>query len=214
MKKTILLISAAIIACTLMGANEKYYQKMGETIGQFSSCRSIEDFQNLANRFSVIANAETKEWLPLYYESHCYIIMSFMDRTGADNKDRYLDQANSSIEKMLELVPQESEVHALQAFYYTGRLVVNPPERAQTTAPQVSASIGRALSLDPDNPRAKYIRLSNEIGTARFFGSDTTPYCKSAQELLDSWDSYRLKSHIHPAWGKDHVEEITNACGM
>ncbi|MEN8226867.1 MAG: hypothetical protein ABFS38_01840 [Bacteroidota bacterium] len=213
MKRAILIISAAIIASTLMGANEKYTQKMGETITQFSTCRSIEDFQNLANKFRIIANVETEEWLPLYYEAQCYITMSFMDRSGAEGKDAYLDQANTSIEKMLELAPDESEVYALQAFYYTGRLVVNPPERAQTTAPMVSVAIGKSLGLNPNNPRAKYIRLSNEIGTARFFGSDTTPYCKSARELLDQWDSYQVKSAIHPAWGKDQVEEIVNDCG-
>ena len=102
MKRAILLISAAIIASTLMGANDKYHQKMGETISQFSSCSSIEDFQNLANKFRVIANVEANEWLPLYYEAHCYILMSFIDRSGTENKDGYLDQANASIEKMLE----------------------------------------------------------------------------------------------------------------
>lgn len=213
MKRAILIISVAIIASTLMGANEKYYQKMGETIGQFSSCSTIEDFQNLANKFRVIANVETGEWLPLYYEAQCYILMSFRDRTGAGNKDMFLDQANTSIEKMLELAPEESEAYTLEAFYHTGRLVVNPPERAQNTSPLIAASIGKALGLEQENPRAQFMKLSNEIGTARFFGSDTAPYCKSATELLEKWDSYTLKSPIHPAWGKNQVEEIVSSCG-
>ena len=212
MKRAIILFCAAFIASTLMGANDKYIKKMSETISQFSTCSSIEDFQDLANKFRVIANVETKEWLPLYYEAHCYIMMSFMDRTGAERKDGYLDQANASVETMLELAPGESEAYALQALYYTGRLLVNPPQRAQTTAPLVSAAVGRALGLDPNNPRAKYISLRNEIGTAQFFGSDTTPYCKSARELLDGWDSYTLESGIHPTWGKNLAEQIVNAC--
>ncbi|MCK5137739.1 MAG: hypothetical protein KAR19_18280 [Bacteroidales bacterium] len=213
MKKAILIICAVSMAGTLLGANEKYYQKMGETLGQFNSCTTIDDFQALANTFRNIANMETEEWLPLYYEAQCYILMSFMDNSGAQAKDSYLDQANASLEKTLEMAPGESEVYALQALYYTGRLVVNPPARSMDTAPLVSAAIGKSLSLDPMNPRAKYIRLSNDIGTASYFGSDTGPYCQSARELLERWDSYPVKSPIHPVWGKKRVVEIVEACG-
>ena len=212
MKKAILVISTVCITLTAMGANEKYEQKMGETLAGFNTSQTIEEFQGLANKFSTIAKKETTEWLPLYYEAQCYILMSFMDNSGTA-KDAWLDQAESSIEKMLELVPQESEAIALKAFYHTGRLVVNPPQRAQTTAPLIDAAIGKALSLDPGNPRAKFMRLSNDMGTARFFGSDTTPYCEDARDLQETWDSYQVKSAIHPSWGKDQVEEIVKACG-
>lgn len=213
MKRAILLLCVVLSATALMGTNDTYYKKMGETIGQFNSCRSIEDFRDLANKFRVIANVETKEWLPLYYEAYCYIIMSFMDGTNAASKDGYLDQANTLINKMLEMAPEESEAYTLQAFYYTGRLVVNPPERAQTTAPMISAALGKALGLEPGNPRAMYMKLSNELGTARYFGSDTESCCIKAQQLLEKWDSYTLKSPIYPRWGKDQVEEIVNSCG-
>ena len=213
MKKAILVIGTICITLPTMGADEKYEQKMGETLAGFNTSQTIEEFQRLANQFRTIAKAETSEWLPFYYEAQCYILMSFMDNSGAIAKDAWLDQAESSIEKMLDLVPQESEAIALKAFYHTGRLVVNPPQRAQTTAPLIDAAIAKALSLDPGNPRAKYMRLSNDMGTARFFGSDLTPYCKDASELLEQWDSYKVKSAIHPSWGRGQVEEIVNGCG-
>jgi len=56
------------------------------------------------------------------------------------------------------------------------------------------------------------IKLSNEIGTAQYFGTDTAPMCKQAQDLLANWDSHELRSPIHPAWGKDQVEEIVRNC--
>lgn len=213
MKKTMLLISVAFMASSLLGANDRYLDQMKATIDQFNTSGTIDDLQSVANKFGVIGNVETKEWLPLYYQAHCYILMSFMDETGPEIKDRYLDQAESVIGKMLVLAPGESEVYAIQALYYTGRLVVNPPERSQTTAPLIGQSIGRSLGLDPQNPRARYIKLTNEIGTARFFGSDTSPFCETARELLESWDVYPVKSEIHPAWGKNQVEGIIQSCG-
>lgn len=210
MKKLTLFIVAFCFALSSSMANEKYIQKMGETLEKLNKSSNIEEMQEVANTFRNIANVEKEEWLPLYYEAQCYILMSFMDRSGA--KDTYLDQAETYIEKMLEQVPEEAEAYVLQAFYHTGRLVVNPPERAMSTGPLVSQSLGKALSLDPGNPRALFIKLSNEIGTAQYFGTDTAPLCKQAQELLANWDSHELRSPIHPAWGKDQVEEIVRNC--
>ncbi len=212
MKKAILLISAVLITGITMAGGAKFQKKMGQTLGEYQNCNTVDDFQNLANQFSIISNVEKEEWLPLYYQAHCYILMSFVDTTGADKKDEYLQAANTSINKMMELAPNEAEAHTLHAFYYTAMLVVNPPERARKFGPLSAQAVGKALSLEPNNPRAQYINLSNEFGTARFFGNDISPFCKQAQEQLTNWDDYKLKSRIHPRWGKQQVEDIANAC--
>jgi len=213
MKKTALFVSAMLIATLLMGVNQKYYQKMGETISEFSSCSSVEEFQTLANKFRVIANVEKEEWLPLYYEAQCYIMISFMENLSADDKDTYLEKASSIIGNMTEIAPNEAEIHVLEAFYLTGSLVVNPPQRAMNTTPLIHAAIDKALAIEPNNPRARFMSISNELGTAAYFGDDTAPMCERAVELLQNWDSYTLKSPIHPNWGKDAIEGIVNSCG-
>ena len=213
MKKTTLFVCAMLIAALAMGADEKYYQKMGETLGEFSSCRSVEDFQSLANKFRVIASVEKEEWLPLYYEAHCYVLISFMVDLTAQEKDAYLDKASALIESMSELAPKEAEVQVMTAFYYTGSLLVNPPQRAMSTTPLIHAAIAKALVMEPNNPRALFLRISNEMGTASYFGEDIAPYCAQATELLSGWDAYELKSPIHPSWGKEEVEGIVRSCG-
>jgi hypothetical protein len=52
------------------------------------------------------------------------------------------------------------------------------------------------------------------MGTASYFGEDTGIYCDQARELLQNWDSYELKSPIHPNWGKEEVEGIVQRCGQ
>jgi hypothetical protein len=212
MKKTTLFVCAMLIATVAMGGDEKYYQKMGETLSGFTTCTGVEDFQNLANKFRVIANVEKGEWLPLYYEAHCYILISFMENLSAQEKDGYLDKASSLIAGMTELAPNEAEVEVMKAFYYTGSLVVNPPERAMGTSPLIHAAISKALALEPNNPRAMFLRISNEMGTSSYFGDDVAPFCTQATELLQNWDSYELKSPIHPNWGKEEIEGIVKSC--
>jgi hypothetical protein len=213
MKRTTLFLSALLFASLVMGGNDPYYEKMREALRLFPECSTPEDYQNLANRFRVIAKKETGEWLPLYYEAHCYILMGFMGQLENGTRDSYLDKASALLDKMLALAPQEAEAYVMKSFYHTGYLVVNPPERAMSATPLIHEAIARALAIEPNNPRALFLRLSNEMGTASYFGEDTSPYCKQASELLLDWDNYKLKSPIHPSWGKEEIRGIVDSCG-
>jgi len=211
--KTILISLAFLFtALTGMTQSNEYFAAMGEALGQYANCKSVSDFQALGNRFGLIAGNEKAEWLPLYYQAHCYIIMSFMEPTDAKKKDEYLDVAEKAIEKMLALAPNESEAYTLQGFCYTARLVVNPMERGQKYSMLSGQSLGKALALDPNNPRAKVLKLQNEMGSAQFFGKDPKEFCPQATELLAGWDSYKLKSPLYPSWGKDQAERIVKGC--
>lgn len=203
-----------LFATVAMANNEMYYQKMGEALGQFRSCESVEDFQDLANLFGVISNVESKEWLPGYYQAQCYILIGFMNELDKDSRDAYLNKAAEAIDELMELYPQEAEILTLQAFCFTGQMLINPAQRSMTTAPQIYSALGKALAFDPNNPRAKFLRISNQMGTASFFGEDTGKYCTQAVDLLDTWDAYELKSPIHPSWGKSETEGIVQRCGM
>jgi len=212
MKKIILSLAVVFVSLVSMAQKPEYFQTMGETLGQFSSCKDVADFQALGNKFQMIANAEPSEWLPLYYHAECYILMSFVEQSDAAKKDSYLDVAEQSVEKLLTMVPGEAEIYALQAFYFTGRLVVNPMERGQEFGQLSGQATGKALAIDSTNPRAKMMQLQMNIGSAPFMGLDPKSFCPQAKELLAGWDDFKLKSPIHPNWGKDQVEGIVKGC--
>ncbi len=212
MKNTILSIAIVFFALTGKSQSKEFAGAMGEALGQYATCKSVADFQALGNRFGLIANAEKAEWLPLYYQAHCYIIMSFMEQTDPAKKDSYLDVAEKSITQMIELAPKEAEVYALQSMFYSARLVVSPMERGQKYGALSAQAVGKAFGLDSNNPRAKFIKLRNDMGSAQFFGKDPKEFCPQASELLASWDSYKVKSPIYPSWGKDQVAEIVEDC--
>jgi hypothetical protein len=212
MKTTILSVSIILTALTGMSQSPQFAGAMGEALSQYANCKSIDDYQALGNRFGLIANAEKSEWLPLYYQANCYILMSFMDPNDAAKKDSYLDVAEKSIQKMIELAPKESEVYALQSMFYSARLVVNPMERGQKYSALSAQAVGMALGLDANNPRAKFIKLRNDMGSAQFFGKDPKGYCPQAIELLANWDTFKVKSPLYPSWGKAQVAEIVEDC--
>lgn len=211
MKKTILSIAVVLVSLVSMAQKPEYLKAMGETLGQFASCQSVSDFQSLGNKFQMIANVEKSEWLPLYYHAHCYILMSFMEPDAA-KKDAYLDVAEKSITRLIDMAPSESEVFALQAFFYTGRLVVNSAERGQQYSALADQATGKALALDASNPRARMLKIRMDMGTAQFFGTDPKSFCPQAKDLLANWDNFKPKTPFYPNWGKDQVVEMVRSC--
>ena len=212
MKTIQITLAMLFISFAAMSQKEQYYQAMGESLSQYATCKSMDDFQALGNKFSMIAKSTPDEWLPLYYHAHCYIIMSFMEPSDMAKKDALLDAAEISINKMLEIANTEADVYALQAMLYSGRLMVSPMDRGQKYGPLASQAAGTAIGIDPSNPRARLIKLQNDMGTARFFGQDPKTFCNQAKELVAGWDGFKPKSPLHPDWGKQQAVEIAATC--
>jgi len=212
MKKIILLLVVVLFNLGVKAQSAEYLKTMEETLGQFSTVQSVEDMQALGNKFQMIANAEKGEWLPLYYHAHCYTLMSFMEQGDAAKKDSYLDVAEGSLKKLLELAPNEAESFVMQAFYLTGRLVVNPMERGQEYSGLVMQANSKALALDPANPRAQLLKIQMEMASAPYMGLEAKSFCPQAKELLAKWDDFTPKSPIYPSWGKDQATQLVNGC--
>lgn len=212
MKKTTLIITAILIAATTFAGGVKYQKAMGEALAGFGTAENVEDYQNLGNKFMMIAQAEKNEWLPYYYHAQCYILMSFDNNETPEKKDEYLDVAEKSIVKMMELAPGESEAYVMQGLLYTARLMIDPMTRGQKYSSLSAQAIGTALGIEPENPRAQYMQLANEMGTAQFFGSDVAATCEKASTLYAVWDDYKIKSRIYPQWGKGQLEDLIKNC--
>jgi len=196
---------------TAYAGGPKFQKKMGEILQGMGSAETMDDLQAVANQFGTVAKAEPTEWLPLYYQAQCNILMSFQEK-DATQRDIIIDAAESQINAALLLDANNAELYALQGFMYTARLVVNPMQRGQKYGTLSATSLERALAIDPENPRAHYLKLSNAMGTAQFFGSDVSQYCTDAQALLEKWDAYPMASRIHPQWGKGQVQELAGSC--
>ncbi|MFP4470469.1 MAG: hypothetical protein ACLFPE_07285 [Bacteroidales bacterium] len=211
--KTTFFILMMMVSVMLNAGNPEYEQAMGEALKQYAACNSTDEFRQAANRFTLIAQAENSEWLPLYYYAHCYIIMSFMEEEkDAAVRDALLDEAEESLIRAEKLAPDEDEIFALRGFVYTARLVIDPMNRGQQYSALSEQMLGKALAIDPQNPRAQYMQIANQMGTASFFGQDISVYCTKAKELFEQWDQFPVDSALHPAWGKDQLSELMKSC--
>ena len=211
MKKSILIIAVLLISLSGQAQKNEYSSVMKETLERYRNGQTLEDYQQLANSFSLIAGTEKGEWLPLYYHAFCYINMSLSDTTGAEKKDAYLDVAEKSIDQAISLVPGESELYTLQAVLFSARLLVNPRERGQEFSGLTVQAYRKALALEANNPRARFIKLRNDVGAARYFGKDPRDYLAQATDLVAKWDEYTVKSPLYPSWGKEQLANLVKS---
>jgi hypothetical protein len=211
MKKVIFSISLMAIVSLMFAQNQQYYQTMGQNLQLFSTSQIVQDWQNIANQFERISNAEKKEWLPLYYAAQSTIFMAFAEQDKT-KIDAYLDIAQKYIDNALLLAPNESELHVLQGLLHQARIGVDMMARGMQYMQLSEESFGKAKILNPENPRIYYLQAQSIYYTPEMFGGgkqNALPLFKQAKEKFDKFEPV---SPISPNWGKEDNQKLLETC--
>lgn len=207
------LLAAFMLAIAKFGfANDnKYAEAMQKNIHSVYTAQTIEELQATTNALERIASVEKTKWEPYYYASFGYVMMATREK-DAKKKDAYLDLAFTAVNKAKEIAPTESEVITLEGFNYMIRLTVDPASRGQQYSGLSMASFGKALALNPENPRALSCMAQMQYGTAQFFGSPTTEACATLAKSLESFSTFKSDNPLAPVWGKEMAEGMKKDC--
>jgi hypothetical protein len=192
-------------------ADDKYTENMQKNIDIVYKAQSIEELQKGVNALQRIGDAEKTKWEPYYYAGFGNIMMANREKDGS-KKDAYLDQAMEAIKKAKAIAGEESEVVALEGFAYMIRVTVDPASRGQQFAGLAMQTFGKAITLNPENPRALSLLAQMQYGTAQFFGSSTAEACGTLTRSLEKFDSYKSSNALAPQWGKAMAEGLKEQC--
>ncbi len=202
----------AFVACPILADGTKYAETMSKAIGQVYKAKSPEEIQQAVNTLERIGNAEKTKWEPYYYAAFGYVMMANQQGDGT-KKDALLDQAVSQLQKASVIRPNDSEIVTMEGFVSTIRLTVDPATRGQQYSAAAMQSFGRALGLDPENPRAMGLMAQMQFGTARFFSSSTDEACATAKKARALFATANSSADsLAPAWGKGMVEGMLANC--
>jgi tetratricopeptide (TPR) repeat protein len=205
---TIFLLATAQLTS---GNDGKYEQAMKTNIDIVYKAQTIEELQTGANAFERIAAAEPQKWEPNYYAAFGYIMIGNREKDPA-KKDQHFDRALSFIEKAKALVPAESEVIALEGFVHMLRITIDPGTRGPKYAPIAMQTFGKAISLNPENPRALALLAQMQYGSAQFFGGSTTEACGTLTKALEKFDTFKVENLLAPTWGRGMAESLKTQC--
>jgi hypothetical protein len=160
------------------------------------------EFMENAGRFERIANAEKSRWLPYYYASYSLVVMSYDEQDGG-KRDLILDRAQELLDRAMELQPDESELHVLQAFLYPSRIMVDPMGRGMTYIEKMFASLETAKKLNPENPRIYFLEGVNKLNLPPSMGGGAEVARPILEEALSKFEAFSSNDPLWPRWGED-----------
>jgi hypothetical protein len=210
MKKTLLILLALALGTYSYSQNKKYISVMEKNIKNLDTCKSAGGFQQVANSFERIGNAEKKEWLPPYYVALCNAFMASM--SSGDKVDEYCDIAEKNATRADSLSPNNSEVYALRSLIYSQRISVNPMLRGAKFGGKSNEMSAKAKELDPSNPRPYLLQGQGKYYTPVQFGGGKDKALPVLEEAVAKYESFKPASTIHPAWGKQRAVSLLEDC--
>lgn len=214
MKKLILTSALSLLSLVAFGqSQEAYIKAMSKGLQGLGTAQSVEELQEVAGQFERISANVSNQWHPHYYAALAYINMA-MRAEGISTKDGYTAKAQTFIDKALEMVPNESEVVALQGYNYMAQLAADPNTRGQMLSGKSMQTFSQAIQLNGENPRAIALMAQMQFGMAQFFGNSTESACGMAKKSLQYFEKEEQGKSLNPTWGKGMAEGLIGQCGQ
>lgn len=205
MKK--LIIITVLLITGFVSAQSNFEKGMEKAFSLWSSGKPVE----AANMFERIANAEQDNWLPPYYAAQINIVYSF----GLKDKEKLtaqLKKAQDLLNDATAISKNNPEILVMQAMLHTAWVAFDGATYGMTLSPKVVEIYTKAKAIAPNNPRVVYCYAEWNIGGAKFFGQDTTPFCKDLEKALELFANFKPETPFHPNWGQDRAEMALKAC--
>jgi len=205
MKKLSIIALLLVSAITIAQTNyEQGMQKAFELWGQNNPTEA-------SNFFERIAKAEPDNWLPLYYAAQINIVNSFGER-NEEKLSSQLKKAQDLINDATAISKNNPEILVLQALLHIAWIAFDGATYGMTLSGKVVVLYTKAEILAPENPRVVYCKAEWNMGSARYFGQDTAPFCKDLEHALQLFANFKPETSFSPNWGKDRVEALLQSC--
>ncbi len=176
----------------------------------FAEGNKAEDYQNAVNYFERVANKESEEWLPRYYQSLGTAFLA-LRKEQVDEKEQFLQNSLEILDQADE-IEKNSETIALRGFIMMLQLSLDPATRGQTLSPIIFGKFNEAIEMNPENPRAHLFLGQMEYGTAQFLGIGFDKACELYQKSIELYEKEQKNENILPDWGFQTAEVSLKNC--
>ena len=184
------------------------YEKGMQKAFELWKANKLEEAQNLFER---ISKAETEAWLPNYYIAQINSLKSWNEKDEAVLKAQ-LDKAQQHLDIAFSRSENNAELLVMQAQVFTNWVAFDGMKYGMKYANKVSELYAKAMAIDAKNPRAVFGKTDWDMGSAKFFGKDTAPYCIEIERSIELFINFKPESKLHPNWGKERAEQVLKTC--
>jgi hypothetical protein len=198
---------AIVVFTGLMQAQTNFEKGMTKAFELWES-NKLDEAENMFER---IAKAEEDEWLPNYYIAQINSLKSWNEKDETILKAQ-LGKAQDHLDIAMSKTESNAELLVMQAQVYTNWVAYDGATYGMKYAGKVAELYAKAVKLDPTNPRAAFCKADWGMGSAKYFGQDTEPFCGEIEASIELFDTFKPESDFHPNWGKERAKEVLTAC--
>lgn len=203
-KKRIIMRIVIVLVLSLLsftGYSQTAYEKgMDKAFKLWGEGKSVE----ASNIFERISAADSENWIPMYYVAHVNVIDAFMTK-DKQTVELKLEKAKTYLDKAKAISPDNAELMVLEALYNTAWIAFDGATYGMTLSGPTIQLYEKALQLAPNNPRVVYSYAEWNIGGAKYFGKDTSVYCKDLEKALALYKTFKNDTPYYPSWGEDRA---------
>jgi hypothetical protein len=163
------------------------------------------------NMFERIAKAEPGEWLPNYYIAQMNSIKSWGIKDESVLKSQ-LAKAQAHLDVAMTKSANNAELLVMQAQVLTNWVAFDGMTYGMKYSAKVNELYAKALKLVPKNPRVISCKAQWNMNSAKYFGQDTTTYCKEIEASIKLFNTFKAETEFHPNWGQNRAEQVVESC--
>lgn len=206
--KKILLVLIFTSSAYWLNAQNAYQKGMQSAFELWNQDKLVE----ASNLFERIASAEKNNWLPPFYAGYTLVLSSFEIKDEAKLK-LTLDKAKTFLTQAEKNSPNNPEIIIAQALHNTAYINFDGQKYGMSMSQKNAQMYQKALEMAPENPRVILAKAEWDMGSAKFFGQSTEPYCKDVQRALQLFEKEEKNpNEFYPDWGKERAQKILEQC--
>ncbi|MEM1257647.1 MAG: hypothetical protein AAGH81_03895 [Bacteroidota bacterium] len=201
------ILSLLLLTSAFTVAQDQYTKGMEKALSLWGEGKILE----ASNLFERIALAEEDNWIPYYYVAQVNTTASFGEKDEKKLKQQ-LDRAKEFVDIAKRISPNNPELLVQEANINMAWMAYDGATYGPVLSGKNMQLYRQALQLAPENPRVVYSKASWDMGSARYFGKDTAPYCKDVERALELFATFDNDTPFYPSWGKDQAKAVLEQC--
>lgn len=205
MKNIILLFT--VLSINLLSAQDQYTKGMSKALELWGQGNITE----ASNLFERIAMAEDDNWIPYYYVALVNTTASF-GLTDEKQLRQQLDRAKEFVDIAKNVSPENAELLVMEAMVNTAWIAFDGATYGMTLSGKNVQLYNQALAIAPKNPRVLFSKAEWDMGAARYFGKDTSPYCNDVEKAVELFATFENEEPFYPSWGADRAKQVLDQC--
>jgi len=214
MKKLTLIILALVSVYFTSEAQEqgKRNAALQSAITKLDQATKAKDFELLEKEFLGIAAQQQKDWLPYYYAAFCNAKVGFINQDDGESIEPFSNRGEKQVQmakSLLDTVQQKkelSELYTVLSMVYRTKVFINPMTYGRKYGVLSQQYCVKAQALNPENPRAIYVKAWEMYKTPKMWGGDKEVGKQLATKSLALLQNE--KSDVQPHWGKIENQEL------